>query len=92
MLCKDFNIPQNSAEAWLLPEDYDYPQEAHSLEDFRDCYALAAVDLAETTDLTNCKILIMRPEDNTKYIFSHYWIPESKLQSSDDKAAGAAYR
>lgn len=92
LLCKDFNIPQNSAEAWLMLEDYDYPQEAHSLEDFRDCYALAAVDLAETTDLTNCKILIMRPEDNTKYIFSHYWIPESKLQSSDDKQAGAEYK
>lgn len=92
LLCKDFNIPQNSAEAWLLPEDYDYPQEIHSLDDFRDCFALAAVDLAETTDLTNCKILIMRPEDQTKYIFSHYWIPESKLQSSDDKQAGADYR
>ena len=27
----------------------------------------------------------------TKYVYSHYWIPESKLESSDDKAAGAKY-
>lgn len=90
-LCKDFNIKQNSAESWLMSEDYEYKQDIKELEDFRGCYALAAVDLAETTDLTNAKILIMRAGDNTKYIFSHYWIPESKLQNSDDKNAGAKY-
>lgn len=92
LLCKDFNIKQNSSEAWLMQEDFDYPQEVHSLEDFRDCFCLAAVDLAETTDLTNAKLLFMRPNDNTKYIFSHYWIPASKLQNADDKAAGANYK
>ena len=92
LLCKDFNIKQNSSEAWLMQEDFDYPQEVHSLEDFRDCFCLAAVDLAETTDLTNAKLLFMRPGDNTKYIFSHYWIPASKLQNADDKAAGANYK
>lgn len=92
MLCKDFNIKQNTAESWLSVEDYDYETERYTLEDFSGCYALAAVDLSETTDLTNAKILIMRPEDKTKYIFSHYWIPESKLQNSDDSAAGAKYK
>ena len=92
LLCKDFNIPQNTAEAWLMQEDFDYPQEVKSLDDFTGCYALAAVDLSETTDLTNAKILLMREGDNTKYIFSHYWIPELKLQNSDDKAAGAQYK
>ena len=53
---------------------------------------MAAVDLAETTDLTNAKLLFMREGDNTKYIFSHYWIPEGKLQNSDDKKAGANYK
>lgn len=92
LLCKDFNIPQNTAEAWLMQEDFDYPQEVKSLEDFRGCFCLAAVDLAETTDLTNAKILLMREGDNKKYIFSHYWIPEIKLQNSDDKKAGAQYK
>lgn len=91
-LCKDFNIKQNNAESWLLPEDYKYTQEIYTLEDFENCYCLAGVDLSETTDLTNAKLLFMRPEDPTKYVFSHYWIPESKLIKSDDKNAGAQYK
>lgn len=92
MLCKDFNIPQNTASAWLMLEDYDYHQEHFDLEAFRDSYCLAAVDLAETTDLTNLKLLFMKKNDNTKYVFSHYWIPESKLDNADDKNAGAKYQ
>lgn len=91
-LCKDFNIKQNNAESWLLPEDYKYTQEVYTLEDFENCYCLAGVDLSETTDLTNAKLLFMRPDDPTKYVFSHYWIPESKLVKSDDKNAGAQYK
>lgn len=92
MLVKDFGIAQNSAKAWLNLEDYDYPQEKWTLEDFRNCFCLAAVDLAETTDLTVCNLLFMRQNDNTKYIYSHGWIPEIKLQKSDDKTAGADYK
>lgn len=92
LLCKDFNIPQNTAAAWLMLEDYDYPQEVFDLEAFRGCFCLAAVDLAETTDLTNCKLLFMKKDDPTKYVFSQYWIPASKLDNSDDKEAGAKYK
>ena len=91
LLCKDFNIKQNSAESWLRSEDFTYLQDKKSLEDFRGCVALAALDCSQTTDLTNLKLLFMRPDDPTKYVFSHYWIPESKLHDSDDKSAGARY-
>ena len=91
-LCKDFNIKMNTAESWLMQDDYSYTQEVIDLESFRGCIALAAVDLAETTDLTNAKILLMRPGDPTKYVYSHYWIPESKLQLADDRQAGAKYK
>lgn len=92
MLCKDFNIKQNTSAAWLMVEDYDYEVEVKSLEDFRGCIALAAVDLSETTDLTNCKLLFMREGDPIKYVFSHYWIPEGKLEKADDVSSGAKYR
>ena len=92
LLCKDFNIKQNSAQGWLAESDYTYKQEIKDLEEWRDGYCLAAVDLAETTDLTNCKLLFMREGDPTKYIYSHYWLPESKLTESNDKAAGAEYK
>lgn len=91
LLCKDFNIKQNSAQAWLRSEDFTYIQDKKSLEDFRGCFCLAGLDCSQTTDLTNLKLLFMRPNDPTKYIFSHYWIPESKLTDSADKAAGARY-
>ena len=62
-----------------------------SIEEFKNSIVLGAVDLAETTDLTAAKILMLRPEDKTKYVHSMYFIPESKLESSDDKQAGAKY-
>ena len=90
VLSKDFNFKQANSQAWLLPEDYKY-EAVYDIESFRGAVALGAVDLAETTDLTSAKILLQRKDDNTKYIYSHYFIPESKLNDSDDKESGAKY-
>lgn len=91
VLSKDFNFKQNNARAWLDIEDYKYSA-VYDLEDFRKSLCLGAVDLSETTDMTSAKVLLMRKDDKTKYIYSHYWIPESKLENSDDKEAGAKYK
>ncbi len=91
VLSKDFNIKQNSAESWLNLEDYSYDN-VYDLEEFRGSICIGAVDLAETTDLAAAKILLMRPGDPKKYIHSHYFIPESKLEDSSDKQAGAHYK
>lgn len=91
VLSKDFNIKQNAAEAWLNLEDYMY-ECRYDLKDFKGGFAIGAVDLAETTDLCAAKVLMMKPGDNNKYIYSHYFIPESKLEDSDDKQAGAHYK
>lgn len=91
VLSKDFNIKQNAAESWLNIEDYSYTA-VYDIADFQGCICLGAVDLAETTDLTAAKILLMRKDDKTKYIYSHYFIPEGKLENSDDAAAGAKYK
>lgn len=92
LLTKDFNIPQSNAQSWLMLEDYDYTQDEVDLEEFRGSVALGAVDLSATTDLTSAKMLLMRAGDKKKYILSHYWIPESKLENSDDRNAGARYK
>lgn len=91
MLTKDFNIPQSNAQAWLMLEDYDYPQTQLPPETFRGAYAVGSVDLSATTDLTSAKVLIHLPGDRKKYVLSHYFIPESKLEDSDDKNEGAEY-
>lgn len=91
VLSKDFNIKQNGTESWLDLEDYDY-EAVYNLEDFRGSICMGAVDLAETTDLCCAKILLMKPDDPTKYIHTMYFIPQGKLENADDKHAGAKYK
>lgn len=92
MLVKDFGIATSSAKAWLNLEDYTYSQQKWTLEDFRGAFCIAAADLSMTTDLTNVKLMFIKPNSNKKYVYSHYWIPQIKLEKSDDKDAGANYR
>lgn len=83
-LSKDFNIKQNSAEAWLMEKDI-VNDLTFNIEDFQNTIALAADDLSETTDLTSSKILIMRPRDRHKYIHQMYFIPEAKVEEATEK-------
>lgn len=89
-MAKDFNIKQSNSEAWLMLEDYDY-EEVFNLDDFRNALCLGAVDIAETTDLSCAKVLLMKANDPKKYVYTKYFIPEGKLERSDDKSAGARY-
>lgn len=90
VLSKDFDFKVSNATAWLERSDYDYRAD-FDIEEFRNSFCLGAVDLSETSDTTNAKILLVRRDDRRKYVVSHYWIPESKLEESDDKQAGARY-
>ena len=90
VLSKDFNIKQTSAEAWLKSEDYEYIDE-FDIENFRNSFCLGGVDIAETTDLTSAKILLLNPADRKRYIYQIYFIPSGKLAKADDKSAGAKY-
>ncbi len=90
VLSKDFNIKVSNSQQWLMEGDYTYPA-TYDLETFRGAFSLGAVDLSETTDLTCAKVLLMKKDDRTKYVLTHYFIPESKLEKADDKAFGAHY-
>lgn len=92
VLSKDFNIKQNSVESWLNIEDYTY-EARFNIDDLSGGYCLGHVDLAETTDLCCAKALIMKPNENIKYIETMYFIPQSKLElENDDHNAGAKYK
>lgn len=92
VLSKDFNIKQNSVEAWLNIEDYTYDA-TFDPETLRGGYCIGHVDLAETTDLCCAKALVMKPNDPHKYILTRYFIPQSKLEpENDDHNAGAKYK
>ena len=92
VLSKDFNFKQNGVENWLNVEDYDY-KAVYDVESLRGSYCLGHVDLAETTDLCCAKALCIKSDDNTKYILTKYFIPQSKLDlENDDHNAGAKYK
>lgn len=88
VITKDFNIHQNSAESWLLEEDYMYdaPFDPSILT---NAIAVAGVDLAETTDLCSASVFVMA-DDRHIYSLSKYWIPETKLQPKFSDADGGA--
>ena len=85
-LTKDCNIKVSNAQAWLSREDYEYSQEIKRLEDWRGHFALGAVDLSDCGDLTCAKVLFMKKGDHTKYIYTKYFIPETKLTDRDNGA------
>lgn len=92
VLSKDFNFNQNGVESWLNVEDYSYDA-TYDIENLRGAYCLGHVDLAETTDLCCAKALVLLPNDNTKYILTRYFIPQSKLDpENDDHNADAKYK
>lgn len=80
VLSKDFNIKQNNAAAWLSSDDI-INEQTFDLEEFRNCFAIGAGDLSKTGDLTSARIMLMKPNDDHKYFYQHYFIPESKLDN-----------
>ena len=88
MLAKEFNIKQSNAQAWLQINEITN-DETFSLSDFAGGFYISGNDFAETTDLCASTILLKKPNDNKTYLYTHYWIPESKLKDSPD---GVDYR
>lgn len=76
-LTKYCNIKQNSSQAWLDTVDVEKSRAAIQIDDFRDCYAVAGIDLSQTTDLTCCCVIIEKA--GVLYIFSKFFMPASKL-------------
>ena len=83
-LTKYCNLKQNASIAWLRAEDvrkaFGYNLR---LEDFRNHYALAGIDLSQTIDLTSACVLIER--EGIIWVFSHFWLPGSRLQEATDR-------
>ena len=89
-ITKYCNLKQNSSLAWL---DVDTVNkcfgEQLNIDDFRSSYAVAGIDLSQTTDLTAAVVLIEK--DGEIYVLSKSWIPAEKI---DDAIArdGLPYR
>ena len=82
LLCKDFNIRQNTINAWLTFDDLNNEK---IYTDWKDTYCIAGVDLSSTTDLTCATLLgVKKGEIRVKQM---YWIPTNSLEKKvqDDR-------
>jgi phage terminase large subunit-like protein len=86
LLCKEFNIRETVAEAWL-PFEAINNEETFNVEEFRGSYAIGGVDLSSTTDLTCATILLMKPDNDKKYVLQQYFMPEAivEVRAKEDK-------
>ena len=82
LLCKDFNIRQNTINAWLTFEDINNEE---IYNEWKDSYVIGGVDLSSTTDLTCATLLgVVKGKIRVKQM---YWIPSNYLEKkiTEDK-------
>lgn len=75
LLCKDFNVRQNSINTWLTFEDLNNEE---IYQEWKDCYCIGGCDLSSTTDLTCATLLgVVKNKVRVKQM---YWIPSNLLE------------
>ena len=76
-LTKYCNIKQNSAVAWLEYATVEKTvRNKITLEDFRNCYCVAGIDLSRTTDLTAVSLIIEKNGINN--IITQFFMPKKR--------------
>ena len=74
LLCKDFNVRQNSINSWLTFEDLNNEE---MYTEWQDTYCIGGVDLSSTTDLTCATLLgVVKGKIRVKQM---YFIPGNYL-------------
>ena len=91
VLCKDFNVPETSAAAWLSYEDIK-SSATFDMKDVYNTYAIGGCDLSATTDLTCATLLIRRSrEEDTVYVLQQYFLPERRIEQLDEHNSNEAH-
>ena len=75
LVCKEFNIPETTSEAWLTAEQAINPAR-FDLAELKPRYGIGGTDLSKTTDLTAAKVIFRVPGDDRIYVLQMYWMPE----------------
>lgn len=80
-ITKYCNLKQNSSLAWLDTQTVNKCfGDPLNLEDFRSSYAVAGIDLSQTTDLTAATLVIER--NGQLYVFAKFWLPAEKIDEA----------
>lgn len=89
VLCKDFNIRENSAASWLSFEEINNT-DTFEMSEVENTYAIGGCDLSATTDLTCATLLIRKPGTETVYVLQKYFLPESRVEYLEEKNTNEA--
>ena len=89
VLCKDFNVRENSSESWLSFEEINNT-ETFDYSEVENTYAIGGCDLSATTDLTCATLLIRKPNTETVYVLQKYFLPESRVEYLEEKNTNEA--
>ena len=84
VLCKDFNYRENSASSWLSYDEIRNDA-TFGIEEVYNTYAIGGCDLSATTDLTCASLMIRKPKDKTVYVLQHYFLPQARVDSIEEK-------
>ena len=86
LLCKEFNIPSTTSQAWLNFDEL-VNEAIYDIAELKPRYFIGGADLSSTNDLTAAKALFMLPDDPRIYSAAMYWIPEDLVERKvkDDK-------
>ena len=79
LVCKEFNIPETTSEAWLTFEQLNNT-ETFDIDKLKPRYFIGGADLSSTTDLTAAKAIFKVRNDERIYVISMYWIAEDLVE------------
>lgn len=82
VLTKDFNVPENTSEAWL-PYEVVVNDAVAEPAYLRKSYAIGGCDLSATTDLTCATLIIRKPHDERFYVRQQYFLPQSRVDATE---------
>lgn len=83
-LTKYCNVKQSSSMAWLDVQTVERATGEHlELEQFRDSYAVAGVDLSRTTDLTACCVVIQK--NGKLNVIAKFFLPAEKIDEATER-------
>lgn len=75
------NLKQNSSLAWLPAEVVEKASgPALDLNDFRNSYCVAGIDLSQVVDLTAAVVVIEK--HGRLNVFAHFWLPAEKIDEA----------
>lgn len=79
LVCKEFNVRETSAEAWIPFEELNNTA-TFSVAELAPRYGFGGADLSKTTDLTAAAAIFRVPQDPTIYALMMFWLPEDNLE------------